>query len=239
LILSVIEKIMSGRADPDAIEVIRPYQKNSRSDHPSNGGNGDGTGDGTGDGNGAPGVNTSQGAGVPESEDAAAKAASEAAAEAAETTAAAAAAAATTSGPAPAGAPPGAVVAQPTHRPYYISALDVGHYPGDEGVPSGSHSPANKDSFPLYDPHPLSGIGAGEDGDAYGTPFIDERTKLQRWYEYVSYYVPIIQWLPKYKCASLPTRDEGLMVVGYIHKDLFAGLTLASISIPMSLSYAA
>lgn len=29
------------------------------------------------------------------------------------------------------------------------------------------------------------------------------------------------------------------MVVGYIHKDLFAGLTLASISIPMSLSYAA
>lgn len=186
---------MSGRADPDAIEVIRPYQNNSHGDNPNNGSNGDGNG--TGYGNGTPGVNTSQGEGVRENEDAQAKAAGEAAAEAAETSAAAAAAA-TTSGR-----------AQPTHRHYYISALDVGHYPGDQGVPSGSHSPANKDAFPLCDTHPLSGIGGGEDGDAYGTPIIDDRTKLQRWYEYVSYYVPIIQWLPKYKCACPQRGTRG------------------------------
>jgi hypothetical protein len=209
---------MSGRADSDAINVIRPYQSNggNSTHNPGNAG-GSGSGSGNGDGNvtGAPGVSTGQGAGAPENADAAAKAAREAAAAA---TAATAAGGGATSG--------AAVVVQPTPRAYYISEADVGHYPGDEGVPSGRHSPASKDLFPLYDTRPLSGIGAGEDGDAYGTPFIDDRTKLQQWKEYVAYYVPIIQWLPKYKCASPPETGWPLMRSGIHSQGFVCGIDI-------------
>jgi hypothetical protein len=61
---------------------------------------------------------------------------------------------------------------------------------------------------------------------------------FQKWYEWSAYYIPILEWLPQYKRMSLRGRDE-LIKVHYIFRDLFAGLTLASISIPMSLSYAA
>jgi hypothetical protein len=178
-------------ADPDAIEVIRPYQINTGGDSTGNAGNGNGNGNG--ENNGASGVNNGQGAGgAPENDDAAARAAREAADAAAAAAANAAAA--------------GTSAAQPAHQQYYIAAMEVGYYPGDEGVPPGRHSPTNKDTFPLYTPHPLSGIGAAEDGDAHGTPFIDDRTKWKKWYEYTAYYVPIIQWLPKYKCAD-PRTD--------------------------------
>lgn len=61
---------------------------------------------------------------------------------------------------------------------------------------------------------------------------------FDKWYEWSAYYIPILEWLPQYKRMSICGRDE-LIIVSYIFRDLFAGLTLASISIPMSLSYAA
>ncbi len=61
---------------------------------------------------------------------------------------------------------------------------------------------------------------------------------FDKWYEWSAYYIPILEWLPQYKRMSHYERDK-LIVVSYILRDLFAGLTLASISIPMSLSYAA
>lgn len=62
------------------------------------------------------------------------------------------------------------------------------------------------------------------------------RTNFGKWYDWTAYYIPILEWLPKYHCTPF------LYVVNlgnYVARDIFAGLTLASISIPMSLSYAA
>jgi hypothetical protein len=56
-----------------------------------------------------------------------------------------------------------------------------------------------------------------------------------KWYDWIAYYIPILEWLPKYQCTPPCPADT----VRYIARDIFAGLTLASISIPMSLSYAA
>jgi hypothetical protein len=252
---------MSGRPDPDAIEVIRPYGINNNNKDGNTGNandhdNGNGNGDANDNGENPEAVDpNADAAGWAAREEAAAAeiAAAEAASSALGTDAATARITA-------ARATHAAIVAERAHtdvaakanhvrrtaRPvpfkhYYNADIDVVDYTGDsgdDGQGSGS-PPSNKDSFPPFDAHPLSGVGAGgEDGDAYGTQFLDSRSPWQRWYEYVAYYVPIIQWLPKYKCFS--TRlDRRLMLVGYIHKDLFAGLTLASISIPMSLSYAA
>ena len=62
---------------------------------------------------------------------------------------------------------------------------------------------------------------------------------LSKWYKWTAYYIPILEWLPSYKCPFPLIGAKLTGIVNYILGDVFAGLTLASISIPMSLSYAA
>jgi len=105
-----------------------------------------------------------------------------------------------------------------------------------------SRQPGNNNNQSLTKDSPLSSLRGWRfgNGDAYGAV-----ANLGKWYEWTAYYVPILEWLPQYKCCSpLPSRLVSLawmliQVVRDIPRDLFAGLTLASISIPMSLSYAA
>ena len=61
-----------------------------------------------------------------------------------------------------------------------------------------------------------------------------DQIDFEKWYDWIAYYIPILEWLPKYQCIPPELVNPG----SFILRDLFAGLTLASISIPMSLSYA-